>query len=312
MAEQVETAKQYVSQLQSLLSRAAAGMDALAEELQTLATTPLEIPQAPAEHLTGLPNEKALFDAIRPMLPGRRILPEQLAALKLAIARSFLPPDAARADPDRGLTDEDYAWAAQKLGWPVATIKSVDLTESAGGGWFTDIRADILALDGDGGFIDGHYLPKILYEAHVFARNTDPHGRFNAAYPNLSSSKWNKALYIGGQGEYTRLWKAVQLDRDAAFKAISVGRYQILGENHHSAGFGTAEAFFEAMCVSERAHLEAFVTFIVNSGLADEGRKISSDPAACIPFARGYNGPSAEANGYPAKLAANYKAALGR
>lgn len=300
MAEQV--VETYIAATKSLLERISAGLDAISAEVSAVPVS--------TEGLTAFPNEKALFDALRPMLPDHRISPEQFQVIKAAIAKALLPPDAPSAAPQIGITAADYAWAAKTLAWSVPQIKAVDLTESSGGGWFTDMRASILALDGPGGFLSGSALPKILYEAHVFARNCDPQGEFNDRFPNLSSAKWNKALYVGGQGEYERLWKAIQLDRNAAFSAISVGRYQILGENHKLAGYGSAEAFFDAMCVSERAHLEAFVSFIINSGLADEGRKISANAADCEPFAKGYNGSKAIENGYPAKLAAHYKEAL--
>jgi hypothetical protein len=298
----MSTIDTYVAATLALLERCKEGVAAIGQE----AAKPAPVPGTVQ---TSLPNEKALFDVLRQMLGGKLSV-EQVDTIHQAIARALLPADHHRALPSIGLTPADYEWAAKRLGWSVPQIRAVDLVESAGGGWFTDIRASILSLDGDGGFLDGNALPKILYEAHVFARNTDPAGKFNATAPNLSSAKWNKSLYVGGQGEYARLWKAIALDRDAAFKAISVGRYQILGENHTAAGFGSAESFFEAMCVSERAHLEAFVTFIVNSGLVEEGRAISADAGACTPFAKGYNGSQAVANGYPEKLAREYAAAL--
>lgn len=292
----------YAAGVRSLLKRADEGLDAIVLESAKAAPVVQGSP-------TSLPNDAPLFNVLRQMLGGT-ITAEQFKAIKDAIARGFLPAGIGREAPTVGLTAADYQWAAKRLGWSVPQIRAVDLTESAGGGWFTDLRASILALDGEGGFLSGNALPKILYEAHVFARNCHPVGEFNDAFPNLSSAKWNKALYVGGQGEYERLWRAMQLDRDAAFSAISIGRYQILGENHKLAGFGSAEAFFEAMCHSERAHLEAFVNFIINAGLVDEGRNISAVTEDNVPFAKGYNGPKAVENGYPAKIAAHYRDAL--
>lgn len=292
----------YAEQIKALSARIAAGADAVIAEARK--------PPVPVGMPCSLANEKALFDAIRPMLPNGQITADQFQTIKAALALALLPPQGSRSLPTIGLTAADYDWAAKRLGWSTAQIKAVDLTESSGGGWFTDMRANILALDGDGGFLDGKALPKILYEAHVFARNCDPAGMFNAQAPNLSSAKWNRSLYVGGQGEYERLWKAMQLDRNAAFCAVSVGRYQILGENHAMVGFGTAESFFQAMCVSERAHLEAFVNFIVHANLVDAGRQISADPAACVAFAKGYNGKAAAQNGYADKLAGHYHDAL--
>lgn len=211
---------------------------------------------------------------------------------------------ASHPDPQLGLSDADYRSAIGRLGCTYAQLRAVDEVES-GGAWFMDVRADILALDGPGGFLDGHNLPKLLFEAHKFDEFTG--GRFRAAYPNLSSAKWNKSLYVGGQAEWGRLWKAMQLDHDAALKAASYGRYQIMGFNYALAGYATVTAFVDAMKASEVSQLQAFVSFIINSGLGDELRQISNFHADCIPFARAYNGPKYAANDYNVKLAKAHK-----
>ena len=186
-----------------------------------------------------------------------------------------------------GLTAQDFQQAAQALGCTVAQIRAVDEVES-GGGWFTDVRADILALDGPGGFIDGPNLPKILFEARKFDEFTG--GKYRESHPNLSSATWNRALYVGGQAEWARLHRAMQLDRTAALKSASVGRYQIMGFNYKLAGFDTVEAFWDAMKKSEAAQLAAFVQFIKSAGLGAALHKISNVHADNIPFASGYNG----------------------
>lgn len=203
-----------------------------------------------------------------------------------------------------GLTDADFASATKRLACTYAQIRAVDEVES-GGGWFTDVRADILALDGPGGFIDGPNLPKILFEAQHFDRLTG--GKYSDSNPNISSAKWNRALYVGGQGEWQRLYQAMKLDRTAALESASWGRYQIMGFNFKLAGFGSVDAFIEAMKTSERAQLEAFVTFIINSNLGDELRQISNVHADCIPFAKGYNGAGYAANEYHVKIARAHK-----
>lgn len=199
-----------------------------------------------------------------------------------------------------GLTKADFQWAALELGCTVAQIRAVDEVES-GGGWYENVRADILAADGPGGFIDGPNLPKILFEAHIFARETE--GKFTKTHPNLSSASWNRALYVGGQAEWIRLHNAMQLDRVAALRSASVGRYQIMGFNHKAAGFDTVEAFWDAMKESERRHLEAFVAYIKNSGLTSKLREISNVHADNEPFARGYNGAGYAKNEYHIKIA---------
>lgn len=239
-----------------------------------------------------------LAEAVRPFAPGGRLTAAQVPPLDALADALGLPRHGAHAQI--GLTDADFAAAAARLGCTVAQIRAVWEVES-GGGWFQDMRADILARDGPGGFLDGPNLPKILFEAHIFDRETG--GRFRATHPNISSAKWNKALYVGGQAEYLRLDEAIRLDRIAALKSASVGGAQIMGFNYKLAGFADVEAFWSAMRTTEAAHLEAFCSFIKNDGLLDELRKISNVHADCVPFARGYNGGAFLANDYHVKIA---------
>lgn len=237
-----------------------------------------------------------LAAAVRPFGLGGKLQPAHIPALDALADALGLPRDDAldppagighNVGPRLGLADQDFADVARSLGCEPAQIRAVWEVES-GGGWFTDVRAEILDLDGPGGFLDGPHLPKILFEAHVFDRETK--GRFRASHPNLSSKGWDRALYIGGQAEYARLYRAMQLDREAALRSASVGGAQIMGFNHKLAGFDTVEAFWQAMRASERAHLDAFAAFIRNSGLLAALRKISVYHDDCKPFARGYNG----------------------
>ena len=232
-----------------------------------------------------------------------KITQDQWNAIIAVTRNEPLPAPTPEGVTQIGLTSDDFTKAAARLGCVVAQIRAVDEVES-GGGWFTDMRADVLSADGPGGFIDGPNLPKILFEAQKFDHYTD--GRFRKAYPNLSSATWNKALYVGGQAEWTRLAAAMKLDAHAALMSASVGRYQIMGFNFKAAGFATVEAFWAAMKTSERAHLEAFVTFIINSSLSDELRAISATPADCEPFARLYNG-TGQVKAYGSKIAAAFK-----
>jgi len=231
--------------------------------------------------------------------------PKSDAALDRVIAAAGKAPAPLLAPKPAKLTPADLARAAAALSCTVRQIKTV-ITVESGGGWFADVRADILALDGPGGFIDGPDLPKILFEAHLFSRLTE--GRFDKTHPHLSSPKWNRSLYKGGQAEYARLYEAMSLDETAALKAASWAMFQILGQNHKAAGFPTVQAFVAAMKAGEGAHLDAFVAFVKNSGLAAKLRAISAASKACEPFAIAYNGPAAKTHDYPGKLARAFKA----
>lgn len=251
-------------------------------------------------------NRKPIFDSVRTIRGGAPFTLAEVALLDAGINQALGLPGVVTpvAKAQVGLTDEDFKLASNRLGCTVAQIRAVDEVES-GGGWFTDVRSDILDLDGPGGFIDGPNMPKILFEAHVFDRLTG--GKYRASHPNISSKSWNRSLYVGGQGEYARLYKAMQLDRDAALSSASAGRYQIMGYNHALAGFSSVGAYWEAMKQSEAAQLAAFVTYVKAAKLDDELRKISNVHADCVPFAKGYNGAGYAKNNYHVKIAKAHK-----
>jgi hypothetical protein len=244
----------------------------------------------------------AIAAALRSIAPGGQLVAAEVPHIN-ALATSMHGREAGRQQGREtgrqqiGLAESDFRAAASRLQCSVAQIRAVDEVES-GGGWFADVRADILALDGPGGFIDGPNLPKILFEAHIFDRETG--GHFRASHPRLSSERWDRSLYEGGPREWARLHQAMQLDRTAALRSASVGRYQIMGFNHRAAGFETVEAFWDAMRASEREHLAAFVHFILTTpGLAAKLRRISNVHADCLPFALAYNGPGQAAHDPP-------------
>jgi hypothetical protein len=165
------------------------------------------------------------------------------------------PAGAPAAAPKVGLTAADFQSAATRLKCAVAQIRAVWEVES-GGGWYTDVHAEILALDGPCSFLDGD-MPKILREPHQFDRLTL--GMYRASHTNISSAKWNRSLNVGGEGEYRRLRQAMQLDRQAALKAASWGGAQIMAFNHFVAAFETVEAFVQAMQISEAEQLKALL-----------------------------------------------------
>lgn len=222
---------------------------------------------------------------LRPAAPANQFLQAEVDLIdQLAASWDRRRAPAAPAPIAKiGLSPQDFAAAASRLGCTVAQIRAVDEVESNGSGFLPDGR------------------PRILFEAHKFDEFTG--GRFRSSHPTLSSRAWNKKLYVGGAGEWNRLNQAISLDAVAALKSASAGRYQIMGFNFELADFESVEAFWVAMKRSERDHLDAFCAFIESKRLQDELRQISNVHAACIPFAKGYNGTGYARNAYHIKLA---------
>jgi len=176
------------------------------------------------------------------------------------------------------LNDADYSEAARLLDCDTAAIKAVAEVESSGRGFFEDDS------------------PKILFEAHIFSKLTKH--IYDKTHPDISSRKWNKALYIGGLAEYERLNKAMTLNPEAALKSASWGKFQIMGFNHALCGYKDVSGFVEAMKASERDHLLAFISFLKILKLDRFLR--SKDWAK---FSEGYNGSGFRQNKYDIKLA---------
>lgn len=185
------------------------------------------------------------------------------------------------------ISEKQYSDSAKILNAEVAALKAVAEVESGGDGFISP------------------GIPKILFEPHVFWKELrklgiDPStikGADDILYPTWGSKPYGKVSQ-----QHERLNRAVLINRDAALKSASWGKFQILGNNYKLAGFGTVQDFVNAMYKSEDEHLAAFVSFIKNTFLDDELR--AKDWAG---FARGYNGSLYWKNQYDKKLAAAYK-----
>lgn len=180
------------------------------------------------------------------------------------------------------LTEQDFKDAAERLGCDAAAIKAVCKVEAPKGGFNPD------------------GTPTTLFEGHKFHAFTG--GTFAKQAPDLSYPKWTR-IYYGKtwQAEQDRIQRAMKLDREAAIKSASWGKFQIMGLNYELAGFDTLQAFVNAMYAGEREQLLAFCSFIEKAGLLAPLRRLD-----WANFARRYNGPSYAANEYDTKLATAY------
>lgn len=198
-----------------------------------------------------------------------------------------LAPVPSPAPPERALTlrltPADFAAAAARLGCVLPAIYAADEVESGGEGF------------------DDNGLLTVLYEPHVFSRETKR--RFDDTHGGVSYAKWKTKPYPTGtleernKANWAKILYAAKLDETAAYRSASYGRFQVMGFNHAVCGFPTVGAFVAAMKTGEAAHLEAFVAYVIGNHLDDELRAL-----AWRPFAAGYNGPGA-ADVYAGKLA---------
>lgn len=193
------------------------------------------------------------------------------------------PPETGSANL---LTESDFQEAAYLLNCDIAAIKAVAEVESSGNGFLSDGRV------------------KILFEGHQFYKYTN--GAYEQSYATICYKKWTKKYYskgpnadVRGAGELARLEQAMALDRAAALKSASYGKFQIMGFNFSSCDFDNVEDFYAAMQASEGEQLKAFCCFIKATNLDGHLRK-----HRWASFARGYNGPEYAKNKYDKKLAA--------
>ena len=188
------------------------------------------------------------------------------------------------------LTDADYQRAADRLGNGV-TLRHMKASKK---------------VEAPRGAFDDQGRPSILYERHVFARNTTPKGRFNTSHPDLSAVRgYGPGSYGAFSAQYAKLAAAYALDPESAFEGCSWGAFQVLGENALSLGYASARAMAVELATSEAAHLDSYVAFIEANSLADElGQCRAGDPTSCIPFVSVYNGDGYAKFGYHIKFAA--------
>ena len=119
------------------------------------------------------------------------------------------------------------------------------------------------------GFLSEGARPKILFERHIFHKETG--GRFAAEAPDLSAKTGGG--YIGGTAEYKRLGRAIALCRqanlgdDPALRSASWGLGQVMGFNAVASGFAGPADMVARMAQSEDARLAGRTGFIRSEGL---------------------------------------------
>lgn len=185
------------------------------------------------------------------------------------------------------VTEKDLQDAANRIGCSLAAVKAVCTVEAPRGGFNPD------------------GTPVTLFEGHIFSKYTK--GKYDLSHPHISYPKWTRVHYgRTWQAEQLRIQEAMALDRKAALMSASWGKFQIMGFNYTLCGFKTLQQFVNAMYRSEDGQLDAFVEYILATGLGDELRE-----ERWADFARYYNGPLYWKNKYDIKLAKAYDKAKG-
>ena len=182
-----------------------------------------------------------------------------------------------------GLTENDFNQVALELKCEPAAIKAVSEVESKGNGFM---------------IWQGKEVPVILFERHKFHKYTN--GKYDLQRPDISNKK------AGGYGsisiQHNKLSDAVALDREAALKSASYGKFQIMGFNYKQAGYNDLQTFINAMWNSERDHLIAFSNFIKNDPALLKAIRAKD----WVTFAKYYNGKDYKENNYDVKLKIAY------
>jgi hypothetical protein len=244
---------------------------------------------------------------------------------------------------DEPITEGDWQVAADRLKCDVNVLKAFAKVESGGRNAYWQLKKD-----------GNVYVPAILYERHFFHRltngthdKTDPDVSWKVGYLSkkhkgtsligLNNAQVHKTLKDKAQREYThdnrvdeddvyssyasaylRLIKAYRLDKNAALKSCSWGKFQIMGENHTICEQKEISGFVKTMCSGEKGQLRLLAVFIENKPAApirNANKKIIGRHKTLHHAVRdkdwrmiayNYNGPGYEAAGYHVKLEAAY------
>jgi hypothetical protein len=91
------------------------------------------------------------------------------------------------------------------------------------------------------------------------------------------------------------------LDKEAALKACSWGKFQILGANYKAVGFASVREMVDAHVKSPRGHLKAFLGFIKSRNLQNAMKQKN-----WADIAKGYNGAGYKTFNYDERIKAEY------
>lgn len=181
----------------------------------------------------------------------------------------------------KAATDEEKAAIARRLGGTLKQLNAVSVVESSGGGW------------------DQTGLLKILYERHYAWR------RLKVKIPLLSDPVAGGYTIDADKDGINDSWEKLAdmacRNPQVAFESASWGKFQVMGAWWQRLGYASVFDMAWELRNSEVAHYELLRRYIEVFGLREAFRKLSGNPADCLPFAEGFNGPKQK--GYDQRLA---------
>lgn len=184
-----------------------------------------------------------------------------------------------------------------QLGW----VRSA----AAAAGYEWPVIAALVDKESSGRFgwrVGDHNVPALNIEGHYFYRwlNLLAPDKLKQAVADGLAAKKRGIVKVPGSyaGRYAMFDRMKALHREAAYRSVSVGAGQIMGENYDEMGFGSAEELFEHAAASGENQVVQIVKFIgTKSPLA---AAVHEEDVKGIAFY--YNGPAYRSNQYDTKL----------
>jgi hypothetical protein len=257
-----------------------------------------------------------------PIKPGHPLHTRKGKAAGVTVIEVDLPEDLIayfKGYKDEPITEGDWGQVAKELDCDINVLKVFAKVESGGRNAYWRLKKD-----------DGLHVPAILYERHFFHKLTD--GVYDKINPDVSWSipykRVTKDMALGAQDasqsdgtfdagdayqsyatSYLRLLNAYKLDKDAALKSCSWGKFQIMGANYELCGKSLVTDFVQTMCSGEKGQIDLIAKFIQKKTIQKGATKtlwqaVKDKDWSMIAY--NYNGPNYAKNGYHIKLEAAY------
>lgn len=197
---------------------------------------------------------------------------------RAAIIAGFTNRDATQ------ITTAQVQMIADRLGASLRQVQAVAKVESNGGGW--NAQGQPTAL------YERHYAWRRLRIKIPFLSDPAPGGYTLDADRDGLNDSWEKLADMAMRNPVV------------AFESASFGKFQIMGAHWKTLGYAGPVEMVWSLRDHESAHYDMLARFIIHNGLLPHLRRLSTNPADNVGFARRYNGPAFAKNRYDHKLAA--------